>query len=50
METTRHLTQEQIRGFQEDGYLVVDGLFGRKEVRALVESFMRMHAGGQDKR
>ena len=46
METTKHLTQEQILGFEEDGYLVVDGLFAPDEVKELVDNFMRMREGG----
>jgi ectoine hydroxylase-related dioxygenase (phytanoyl-CoA dioxygenase family) len=47
LETRKRLTPEQIRGFQEDGYLVVEGLFEPAEVRELLENFMRMHAGGE---
>jgi phytanoyl-CoA hydroxylase len=47
LETRRRLTPEQIRGFREDGYLVVEGLFEPAEVRELLENFMRMHAGGE---
>jgi phytanoyl-CoA hydroxylase len=46
LETTKHLTQEQIRSFQENGYLVVEGLFAPDEIRALVDYFMEMHEGG----
>jgi len=46
VETTKHLTQEQIQGFQEDGYLVADGLFSSEEARVLADNFMRMHAEG----
>lgn len=47
METTRRLTPEQIRSFEENGYLVLKGLFGSSEVRGLLENFMEMHAGGE---
>jgi phytanoyl-CoA hydroxylase len=47
VETIKHLTQEQIRSFREDGYLVVERLFSPEEVRELVDNFMQMHAGGQ---
>jgi phytanoyl-CoA hydroxylase len=46
LETTKRLTPEQVRGFREDGYLVVEGLFAPSEVRELLDNFMRMHAGG----
>jgi phytanoyl-CoA hydroxylase len=46
LESTQQLTQEQIRGFREDGYLLVEGLFDPEEVRYLVDNFMEMHAGG----
>jgi hypothetical protein len=46
VETINHLTQEQIRSFREDGYLVVESLFSPEEVRELVDNFMQMHAGG----
>jgi phytanoyl-CoA hydroxylase len=46
VETTEHLTQEQIQGFQEDGYLLVKDLFAPEEAKALVDNFMRMHAEG----
>ncbi|HET7270658.1 MAG TPA: phytanoyl-CoA dioxygenase family protein [Rubrobacter sp.] len=46
METTKHLTQEQIQSFHERGYLVVEGLFAPDEVSALIDNFMQMHAGG----
>jgi phytanoyl-CoA hydroxylase len=46
VETTKHLTREQIQGFQEDAYLVVDGHFAPEEVKALVDNFLQMHAEG----
>jgi phytanoyl-CoA hydroxylase len=46
VETAKRLTQEQIRGFREDGYLVGKGLFTPEEVRALADDFMQMHAEG----
>jgi len=46
LETTKRLTPEQVRGFREDGYVVVEGLFGPPEVEELLDNFMRMHAGG----
>lgn len=46
METKKHLTQEQIRSFRDEGYLVVESLFSPEEVRELVDNFMQMHAGG----
>ena len=46
METTQQLTQEQIQGFRDDGYLLVERLFEPAEIRSLVDNFMEMHAGG----
>ena len=46
METTKHLTQKQIRDFREDGYLLMERLFAPEEVRELVDNFMEMHSGG----
>ena len=46
VETAKHLTREQIQGFQEDGYLVVESLFSSEEARMLSDNFMRMHAEG----
>jgi hypothetical protein len=31
VETTKHLTQDQVRNFREDGYLAVEGLFAPEE-------------------
>ena len=45
METSQQLTPEQIRIFQEDGYLLIEELFQPEEVRELVENFMKLHAG-----
>jgi hypothetical protein len=47
VETIKHLTQEQIRSFREDGYLVVESLFSPEEVMELVDNFVQMYAGGQ---
>lgn len=41
-----HLTDEQLRTFDEQGYLVIPGLFGPDDVQLLLDNFMRMHAGG----
>ena len=46
METTAPLTPGQVRRFREDGYLLMGGLFAPEETRALIDNFMRMHAGG----
>ena len=46
METTQQLTQEQVRRFREDGYLVVEEVFAPEEIKALVDNFMQMRAGG----
>jgi phytanoyl-CoA hydroxylase len=46
VETIKHLTQEQIRSFRDEGYIVMEGLFAPEEVRELVDNFMQMHAGG----
>jgi len=45
VQTTKHLTQEQIQGFEEDGYLVVKGLIAPEEIRDLVDNFIEMHKG-----
>jgi ectoine hydroxylase-related dioxygenase (phytanoyl-CoA dioxygenase family) len=44
--TARHLTANQRKTFEDDGHLVVRGLFGPDEVRLLKETFMQMHADG----
>jgi hypothetical protein len=44
--STTGLVTEQIRLFQEQGYLVVPGLFDQGEVRELLDTFMAMQAGG----
>lgn len=46
MDTTARLTPDQKRAFEEEGYLVVRGLFPPREVRSLLDEFMAMHAGG----
>jgi phytanoyl-CoA hydroxylase len=46
VETIKHLTQEQIRSFRDEGYIVMEGLFAPEEVRELVDNLMQMHAGG----
>jgi ectoine hydroxylase-related dioxygenase (phytanoyl-CoA dioxygenase family) len=43
---TSALTREQLRAFNDDGYLVVRGLFSATEVGALIDTFMAMHAAG----
>src|SRR5215204_6373453 len=45
-QTATHLTAGQLREFDENGFLVVPGLFGPDEVRLLIDTFMAMHAGG----
>jgi hypothetical protein len=40
------LEVEQLRAFEDDGYLVVRGLFSLDEVRLLIDTFMAMNAGG----
>src|SRR5437879_1451280 len=44
--TMEHLTSEQLRTFQQDGYLVLRGLLAPTEVQALVNNFMKMHEQG----
>jgi len=41
-----YVTDEQIRMFHEQGYLVVRQMIGPDEVQALIDAFMAMHAGG----
>jgi phytanoyl-CoA hydroxylase len=43
---TTALSREQLRSFNDDGYLIVRGLFSAAEVDALRETFMAMHAAG----
>jgi phytanoyl-CoA hydroxylase len=44
--TTTYLSAEQIEQFEREGFLVVRGLIARDEVDLLIDTFMRMHAGG----
>ncbi len=44
--SVRHLTPEQLRGFQEHGYLVIPGLISAPEINHLIETVMAIHAGG----
>jgi phytanoyl-CoA hydroxylase len=44
--TASRLDVEQLRAFEDDGYLVVRGLFSPAEVRELIDTFMAMNAGG----
>lgn len=44
--TASRLTAEQLRTFNEDGYLVVKGLLTPDEVRLLTDTFMEMRASG----
>lgn len=44
--TEARLSPEQVREFEDSGYLVVRGLLGPVEVRLLIDTFMNMHAGG----
>lgn len=46
MATVSTLAPEQVRAYQEDGYLLVRGLFSTDEVRRLRDHFMALHAGG----
>lgn len=40
------LSDEQLRSFHDDGYLIVRHLFSTVEVQALLDNFMDMHARG----
>lgn len=44
--TLVNLTADQLASFQEEGYLVVRGLFTRAEAEKLIETFMAIHAAG----
>lgn len=44
--TMKQLTAEQLKTFQQDGYLVIRGLLAPTEVEALIKNFMHMHAQG----
>lgn len=44
--TGYQLSIEQRQAFEEDGYLVVRGLFAPDDVRELIDTFMEMNAGG----
>jgi phytanoyl-CoA hydroxylase len=46
MAVTKQLTEEQVRDFQENGYLVVRGLLDSGETGALTENFMELHERG----
>ena len=43
--TANHLTGEQLRTFEEQGYLVLRGLFRQDEVQLLIETFMEIAKG-----
>lgn len=38
--------EQQLQQFQQEGYLVVKGLFSPQEVEEIKINFMDMHAGG----
>ena len=44
--TASRLNAEQLRTFDEQGYLVLPGLFSSDEVQLLIKTFMTMHAQG----
>lgn len=46
MTTTTRLTPSQLKSFDEQGYLVIPGLFTRADIQSLLDTFMEMHAGG----
>lgn len=46
IDTRDQLEIGQRGAFEEDGYLVIRGLFSPAEVRELIDTFMTMHAGG----
>lgn len=43
--TTKCLTSEQLRSFDEQGYLVLPGLFGSEDVQLLIDTFMEIAKG-----
>jgi hypothetical protein len=43
---TGGLRTDQLRTFEERGYLVMPGLFSAEDVRQLLDTFMTMHASG----
>jgi len=44
--TMQHLTNEQVSAFDEQGYLVLRGLFRQDEVQRLIDTFMDISAKG----
>jgi phytanoyl-CoA hydroxylase len=44
--TTTPLTDDELRAFADDGYLVVRGLLTRSDVDVLIDRFMAIHAAG----
>ncbi|KIL36091.1 phytanoyl-CoA dioxygenase [Gordoniibacillus kamchatkensis] len=46
MDTQYRLTPEQKQQFEQDGFVIVKGLFGADEIERLKANFMEMHAGG----
>ncbi|MBO0797014.1 MAG: phytanoyl-CoA dioxygenase family protein, partial [Ktedonobacteraceae bacterium] len=44
--TATRLTPAQLEAFHEQGYLIIPGLLARDEVQLLIDTFMKMHAGG----
>lgn len=44
--TSAYLTPEQRQTFDDQGYLIIRGLIPQEEVQYLIDTFMRMHAGG----
>src|ERR1700730_15053545 len=40
------LNAEQLRTFEQQGYMVIPGMFTPYDVRLLLGTFMEMHAGG----
>ncbi|BCL83719.1 hypothetical protein ccbrp13_61840 [Ktedonobacteria bacterium brp13] len=45
--TAIRLTLAQLATFQEQGYLVVPGVFSQDEIGALIDNFMAIHAQGR---
>lgn len=43
--TAKHLTPEQLHSFEEQGYLVLPGLFRQEDVQLLIDTFMEISKG-----
>ena len=42
----QHLTHEQLERFENDGHLVIEGMYGPEDVALLNETFAEVHRNG----